>query len=221
MNHQDVPDRPVEPPQLPSTPQDSVVTGPVPQQAATPQGSAEASPAHSANRGKAWKVSFVVVLVAVVAGLLWLALWLQANGQTAAPSDANGALETAVTPAATPLAAPREAVPPAEYALGDCFKDFEPEALDTTVVPCATGHSAQLVSLFRYPKDATYPGADAMKAKALEACQAAVLGPAANDYTLEFQRSYPSSTSWDSGDRRVDCYVTAAAGNVINASVLP
>jgi hypothetical protein len=43
----------------------------------------------------------------------------------------------------------------------------------------------------------------------------------ANEYTLDFQRAYPSTTSWESGDRRVDCYVTAARGNVINASVLP
>ena len=58
-------------------------------------------------------------------------------------------------------------------------------------------------------------------AKALEACQATRLGPAAHDYDLNYERSFPSTTSWESGDRRVDCYVTTPGGNVINASVLP
>jgi hypothetical protein len=93
--------------------------------------------------------------------------------------------------------------------------------LTSTVVGCDTGHSAQLVATFRYPDSADYPGAEPLKAKALEACQAAKLGAAAKQFQLNYQRSFPSSTSWQSGDRRVDCYVTADAGNVINASVLP
>ena len=131
-----------------------------------------------------------------------------------------GVLETTATPPATPLPLPRE-VEPADYALGDCFTDFDPEALRSTVVPCDTGHSAQLVAVFRYPEETDYPGAEALKAKALEACQAAKLGPAADQFTLNFERSFPSSTSWESGDRRLDCYVTSPGGNNVNASVLP
>jgi hypothetical protein len=169
-----------------------------------------------------WKALFVVVLLAVVSGLVWLAIWLNSGQATeAADGGTSGVLETTATPPATPLPLPREGVPPTEYALGDCFADFDPEALASKVVPCDTGHSAQLVAVFRYPEAGDYPGVEALKAKALEACQAAKLGPAANEYQLNFQRSFPSSTSWDSGDRRVDCYVTADGGNVINASVLP
>ncbi|WP_223253021.1 septum formation family protein [Arthrobacter sp. AFG7.2] len=169
-----------------------------------------------------WIAAFVVVLLAVIGSLVWLALWLNSNPVADSPrGSAPGVLETTVTPPATPLPLPREGVTPADYALGDCFKDFDPEALAATVVACDTPHSAQLVALFRYPEAETYPGAEALKAKALEACQAAKLGPAANNFALNFERSFPSTTSWESGDRRADCYVTAAGGNVINASVLP
>jgi hypothetical protein len=175
----------------------------------------------SVNQRTLWKAFFVAVLLAVIGSLVWLAMWLNTNGdQEASAGAVPGILETSVTPPATPLPLPREAEP-ASYALGDCFKDFDPEALRSTIVPCDTGHSAQLVALFHYPEGESYPGAEALKAKALEVCQAAKLGPAANQYTLNFERSFPSSTSWDAGDRRLDCYVTSPAGNNVNASVLP
>lgn len=170
------------------------------------------------------KAAFVLVLAGVVGSLIWLALWLGGNAQNteSSGSDGSGVIEISPTPAASPLPLPREGVPPADYRLGDCFRDFDPEALKSSVVACDTGHSAQLVAIFRYPTGDAYPGAESLKAKALEACQAAKLAPAANDFTLNFQRAYPSTTSWESGDRRVDCYVTAApGGNIITASVLP
>ncbi|WP_426228414.1 septum formation family protein [Pseudarthrobacter sp. DSP2-3-2b1] len=167
------------------------------------------------------KVFFAVVLLGVIGGLVWLALWLGGDTGLTADDGGSGVVEISPTPLATPLALPREGVAPAEFRLGDCFKDFDPESLRTTVVACDTPHSAQLVAVFRYPTVGQYPGREALAAKALEACQAARLAPAANDYVLNFQRAYPSSTSWASGDRRVDCYVTADGGNVINASALP
>lgn len=167
------------------------------------------------------KAAFVVVLLGVIGGLVWLATWLGREAPDVSDDGGSGVVETAVTPLATPLPLPREGVPPGEFRIGDCFKDFDAEALQSTVVPCDTGHSAQLVATFRYPSEGSYPGREALAAKALEACQAAKLAPAANDYVLNFQRAYPSGTSWESGDRRVDCYVTAEGGNVINAGVLP
>jgi hypothetical protein len=168
------------------------------------------------------KVAFAVVLLGVVGFLVWLAMWLTSNGQPTGTGDGDvpGLVETSPTPLPSPLPLPREGVAPPDFRLGDCFKDFAPDALKSTIVACDTGHSAQLVAIYRYPTADPYPGAEALKAKALEACQAARLAPAANDYTLNFQRSYPSRTSWESGDRRADCYVMAA-GNVINSSVLP
>jgi hypothetical protein len=169
------------------------------------------------------KVAFVMVLVGVAGFLVWLALWLRAEGDGSGATGPGvpGVVEISPTPLTTPLPLPREGVAPPDFRLGDCFKDFDAAALRSTVVACDAGHSAQLVAIYRYAADDSYPGREALKAKALEACQAARLAPAANEYTLNFQRAYPSTTSWESGDRRVDCYVTAAGGNVINASVLP
>ncbi|MEW9873213.1 septum formation family protein [Arthrobacter sp. HS15c] len=169
------------------------------------------------------KTVFVLVLAGVVGSLVWLALWLSDNAQNSGNSgaDGSGIIEISPTAPASALPLPREGVAPADFKLGDCFKDFDPEALKSTVVACDAGHSAQLVATYRYPATDSYPGGEALKAKALEACQAAKLAPPANDFTLNFQRAYPSSTSWESGDRRVDCYVTAPGGNVITASVLP
>ncbi|WP_231938545.1 septum formation family protein [Arthrobacter sp. B6] len=169
------------------------------------------------------KAVFVLVLVGVVGSLVWWALWLGGFGQNSGSSGSDGAgvIEISPTAPASALPLPREGVPPADFQVGDCFKDFDPEALKSSVVACDTGHSAQLVAVYRYPAEGSYPGAETLKAKALEACQAAKLAPAANDFTLNYERAYPSSTSWESGDRRVDCYVTAPGGNVITASVLP
>lgn len=169
------------------------------------------------------RVVFVVVLVGVVGFLVWLALWLrgEGDGSGATGPGVPGVVEISPTPLATPLPLPREGVAPPDFRLGDCFKDFDAEALRSTVVACDAGHSAQLVAIYRYAAEDSYPGREALKEKALEACKAARLAPVANEYTLDFQRAYPSTTSWESGDRRVDCYVTAAGGNAINASVLP
>ena len=167
------------------------------------------------------KAAFVLVLVGVVGSLVWLAATLDFRPAPTSDGGGSGIVEISPTPLATPLPLPREGVEPLAYRLGDCFKDFDPAALRSTVVACDTGHSAQLVAVFRYPAVGSYPGREALAAKALEACHAARLASAANKYTLNFQRAYPSSTSWDAGDRRVDCYVTADGGNVINANVLP
>ncbi|BCW80323.1 septum formation family protein [Arthrobacter sp. NicSoilC5] len=226
MNHQDIPPKPALPPRTGSLP---IVKGgdagsaPAPESVTWSQPRQDPGPEKRANRRPAfWKAFLIVVILAVAGSLAWLAVWLNsAPGTDTAKSAAPGVLQTAVTPPATPQPLPRDGVAPAAYAVGDCFKDFDPQALASTVVPCDSGHSAQLVATLHYPDSAKYPGADPLKAKALEVCQAAKLGPAAKQFQLNYQRSFPSNTSWESGDRRVDCYVTADGGNVINASVLP
>lgn len=215
MDHQDVPPTPETPPTTPDTPAD----GPLPGEPGEPGERL----AHAPGSGQRtfWKVFFVVILAAVIGSLLWLAMWLNSNADNSSARDIPGVLETVATVPATPPTLPRNGVNPGSYVLGDCFKDFDPEALKSTVVACNTSHSAQLVAVFRYPEKESYPGAEVLRAKALEACQATKLGPAADKYTLNYERSYPSTTSWQSGDRRVDCYVTAPGGNVIKESVLP
>jgi hypothetical protein len=225
VNHQDIPPKPASPPRTGSLPKIHSGTGsaPAPESVTWSQPRHDPAPEKHTNRKPAlWKAFLVVVILAVAGSLVWLAVWLNSSpGTDAAKNDAQGVLQTTVTPPATPQPLPREGVAPPAYALGDCFKDFDPQALTSTLVPCDTGHSAQLVATLTYPESAKYPGAEPLKAKALEVCQAAKLGPAAKNFQLNYQRSFPSSTSWESGDRRVDCYVTADTANVITASVRP
>jgi hypothetical protein len=160
-------------------------------------------------------------VVFVVVGLL---VWLLASALGGSkPSEAESS--PAATPASSAPASrgplPLEDVSPLDFRLGDCFKDFDPDAPQSTVVDCATGHSAQLVAVEQYTAADAYPGRDALKQRARDACKAAPLVEKSAVYDLGYKLAYPSSSSWDKGDRRVDCYVIANAGNVIQESMLP
>ncbi|MEE2522351.1 septum formation family protein [Pseudarthrobacter sp. J75] len=176
--------------------------------------------------GASSKVWFLVALAVIALLLVGLVVWLlaTANRESADSTPADvptpGSVVTTTAPPPSALPLPREAAP-ADFRLGDCFADFAPESQKATIVACDTPHSAQFVANYTYQDGDVYPGADALRAKALEACQAVTLAPAAAQYVLNYERVYPSSTSWEVGDRRVDCFVKAPEGNVINASVLP
>ncbi|WP_426997145.1 septum formation family protein [Pseudarthrobacter sp. N5] len=213
-----------------STPADSARVYSAPAKSApVNSGPVNAGQTDNSNQGLL-KAGFVLGLL-IVAGLLaWLVATLLINAnsrpQSGSPGGAAGsgdspAIESSAAPPAGALPLPRNSVSPLDFQLGDCFKDFDPEAMDASQVACDTGHSAQLVAVYRYPGSDSYPGSEALRAKALEACQAAKLTAASNQYTLNFQRAYPSTTSWAKGDRRVDCYVIADAGNIIMTTVLP
>ncbi|MDQ0819322.1 hypothetical protein QFZ79_001616 [Arthrobacter sp. V4I6] len=160
-------------------------------------------------------------VVLVVVGLL---VWLLAStlGGTK-PSEA----ASSPTPSAAPSAPasrgplPLESVSPLDFRLGDCFKDFDPDAPQSTVVACDTGHSAQLVAIEQYAAPDAYPGRNELKQRARDACKAAPLADKSGGYDLSYRLAYPSSSSWEKGDRRVDCYVVVNTGNVINETLLP
>lgn len=153
--------------------------------------------------------------------LIW---WLTSLGGSKQPvadaSPATAATTTSSGPASRG-ALPLEGVGPLDFQPGDCFKDFDPEAPESTIVDCATGHSAQLIAVHHYQESDGYPGLTALKDKGRETCRNAQLAAAATNYDLKQRNAYPSSTSWDNGDRRVDCYVTADTGNVIMESLVP
>ncbi|MDQ0620641.1 septum formation family protein [Arthrobacter globiformis] len=169
------------------------------------------------------KSGFVAALLVVGGLLVWLLTSLLAGATMQA---ANGPGAAAADPSPAPAAAsPRPSLPlasvsPLDFRVGDCFKDFDPEASKSTVVACATDHSAQLIAITHYADGDAYPGRDAMKTRARETCQAAPLTEKSNAYNLNYRLAYPSTASWAKGDRRVDCYVTAS-GNIIKASLLP
>ena len=164
------------------------------------------------------------VAAVLVMGLLigWLTS-LGGAGTTQSAADASPAA-AAVAPASAPASRgplPLEGVGPLDFQFGDCFKDFDPEAPQSTIVDCTAGHSAQLIAIHQYQGSDAYPGLPALKDKGRETCRSAQLAAAATGYGLKQRNAYPSSSSWDNGDRRVDCYVTADAGNVIMESLVP
>lgn len=162
-------------------------------------------------------IGAIIVAVLVLTGV---GIWLLVNTLR---SD-TGAGPAATDPA--PLGSPQTTAPlPREvdafdYQLGDCFADFNSEATKATAVVCDSAHSAQLVGIHRYGDTEAYPGREAFKDKAQEACQNAKLNDRTDEYTLNFQFIYPSNTSWDKGDRRVDCFVVASNGNTIMHDLL-
>ena len=157
----------------------------------------------------------VVLLGLMVWGLM---TFLNTNSRSEQASDGGTPAPTAD---ASPLPLPREGVSPLDFRLGDCFKDFDPNATGSTVVACDTEHSAQLVAVHHYPENDAYPGQDALKTKGREICQNAKLNGAEANYVLLQRTAFPSTTSWEKGDRRVDCYVTAQDGNIVKETLLP
>ncbi|WP_284991906.1 septum formation family protein [Arthrobacter sp. efr-133-TYG-120] len=151
----------------------------------------------------------VLILIGVV---IWVLVGALANRPAAAPIPA-----PATSTSRGPLPADVEAK---DYQLGDCFADFDSNAIKSKVVDCTTDHSAQLGAIFRYKADDTFPGATALRDKGREICRDLVLNEASTKYALLQQNVYPSATSWDNGDRRVDCFIVVNSGNTLKESVL-
>ncbi|MEV8039782.1 septum formation family protein [Arthrobacter sp. NPDC080082] len=159
-----------------------------------------------------------VAAVVVLALLIW---WIAALAGGSRDSGAPAPAGSSASPTAERGALPLENVSPLDYRLGDCFKDFDANAAKSTVVACDTAHSAQLIQVESYAASDAYPGRDVLKQKALDACKAAQLTEKSGNYALSYKLAYPSSSSWGTGDRRVDCYAASDAGNVIMESLLP
>jgi hypothetical protein len=160
------------------------------------------------------------VAAVVVLGLLIWGLTALGGGSKQPAAGASPAAATTSAPASRgPL--PLVGIGPLDFQLGDCFKDFDPEAPQSTIVDCTTGHSAQLIAIHHYQDSDAYPGLSALKDKGRETCRNAQLTAAATNYELKQRNAYPSSTSWGNGDRRVDCYVTADTGTIIMESLVP
>ena len=161
------------------------------------------------------------VLVVLALLVWWAVAAFAGSGQASAENDSPAPAASSASAPASRGALPLEGVSPLDFQLRDCFKDFDPDAQQSTVVDCATGHSAQLVAVEKYGADDSYPGRDQLKQKARDACKAAPLTAKAGDYDLSYKLAYPSPRSWEMGDRRVDCYAATNGGNVIKESLLP
>lgn len=167
------------------------------------------------------KVGTALAAVVVLGLVIW---WLTSLGAATQQPTADASPAPAGSSSAAPAARgplPLEGVNPMDFRLGDCFKDFDANAPTSTVVACDTGHSAQLVAVDSYAAADAYPGRDPLKQKALDTCKAAQLTDKSGNYQFSYKLAYPSSSSWGTGDRRVDCYFVADGGNVIKESLIP
>ncbi|MBD8044572.1 septum formation family protein [Arthrobacter sp. Sa2BUA2] len=103
-----------------------------------------------------------------------------------------------------------DSVAPIDLEAGACIQDFQSVNAEVTVVTCDTPHNAQLVASESYLNSDSFPGPDALAAKAEEVCSSVMYTDAASKYAdLELNRAVPTQSSWDAGDRRVDCFVVA------------
>lgn len=175
----------------------------------------------TANRWGLAKVGAALAAVVVLGLVIW---WVTSLGTAKQPEAGTSPAPAAEASSAAPASRgplPLEGVNPLDFRLGDCFKDFDANAPTSTVVACDTGHSAQLVAVDRYAASDAYPGREPLKQKALDTCKAAPLTDKSRDYQFSYKLAYPSSSSWGTGDRRVDCYFVADGGNVIKESLIP
>lgn len=113
-------------------------------------------------------------------------------------------------------------VSPLKWLEGDCLRGFNNASTEADVVVCSAPHNAQLVGTFYYSDSDEYPGAEVLKAKAGEVCDAVDLTTdAAEMSTLKKSTAYPSENTWnESADRRVDCLVhDTRSGNPLEVSL--
>ena len=115
-------------------------------------------------------------------------------------------------PSATPTASPGAAVATDPFSLrvGDCIDDDfgNGQVMQVPVVDCSEPHSAEAYHSERLP-DGAYPGVEAVKSAAVEACLDSFERFAGIDYDdsqrLDFAWYYPTEGSWSTGDRDVLC----------------
>lgn len=154
----------------------------------------------------------VIGVLALMGVVIWVLVGALANRPVADVTP-----EPAASASRGPLPADVEAK---DYQLGDCFADFDSNASKARVVECNTDHSAQLGAIFRYKSEDSFPGTTALRDKGREICRTMMLNEASSKYVLLQQNVYPSSTSWNKGDRRVDCFIVVDSGNSLKESVL-
>ncbi|WP_253182708.1 septum formation family protein [Arthrobacter sp. SW1] len=160
-----------------------------------------------------------LIIGGIVLGVLLIigiSLWILLAALSNKPEAGNPA---ATAPASRgPLPADIEAK---DYRVGDCFSDFDSNASKARAVDCTTPHSAQLGAVFNYKANDGFPGTNALRDKGRDVCRTVMLNEASRKYNNLLQQNvYPSSDSWNRGDRRVDCFIVVDSGNTLKESVL-
>ena len=223
--------------QPPATPAWQAPTSPVPVQAGPlagwntgPQGPGGPQGTGKGNRKLFIILGAVLAALAVLGLLVWLAVSLLLG--LARPAGPGTAAQSATSPAAQgsrPAPNPSgagglilAAVSPLDWIRGDCLRGYAGADQPADLVDCSAAHGAQLVGTDFYAQSDSFPGTDALKAKAKEVCAGVSLLSAADNYNLQTVSGYPSEDSWtQQGDRRVDCIVYDPTGDNIKENLLP
>ncbi len=105
-----------------------------------------------------------------------------------------------------------------QIAVGDCLNDADlsGEVSTVPVIDCAEPHDSEAYASFLLP-DGDYPGEDAIFEQADADCLAAFadyVGIAWEESSLQFSYYFPTTGSWESGDREVLCLVYDPAGQL-------
>ncbi len=187
------------------------------------------------NRNKLLIVLGVVVIGLVLLGLLiWMLFNLFvgiAGGKSA--TDTPASLATSAGSGAADQSAIQEAgsgldvivrqSSPLDWLEGDCLRGYAGVNKAADVVGCDSPHSAQVVGSVLYPDSGSFPGEDALKAKAAAVCQAVQYTDATNSYKgLKEFKAFPSAGTWNTaGDRKVDCVIVDPSGENLLTSLVP
>ena len=108
--------------------------------------------------------------------------------------------------------------------VGDCFNGSATgEVTDVATIDCAQAHDDEVFYIFNYPNaPSSYPGADAIRTASETGCKAQF----ADFVGLDFDSSVyglswlsPTEKGWGTGDRAIQCLVTAETGSKLTGSV--
>lgn len=102
--------------------------------------------------------------------------------------------------------------PASSFVVGDCLTSFTSPLEPATIVECETPHNAQFIGTAELDEDIPYPGQPDTTDKAAEACKKIKLDTdVLTSQRWEYQFSQPTSGSWETGDRSVDCFLAVTS----------
>jgi len=154
----------------------------------------------STNTTSARWVRLIAVTTIAAAGLLLSGCSLLNQLTNTTPRDASG----------TPTAE-NDNADVFSIKVGDCLNDASVTGTVTTtpIVPCNKPHDSEAYKSIRM-KDGDFPGEEAVKAQADQGCADAFpgfVGLSYDDSNLKISYYFPTSDSWESGDREILCTI--------------
>jgi hypothetical protein len=106
---------------------------------------------------------------------------------------------------------------------GECFVGAATgNVSDVKIVDCTQAHDAEVYFVFPYPNaPSDFPGDDAVRTASETGCRPAFqdfvgLDFDSSSYGISFLR--PTSDSWGTGDRTIDCLITSGDGSQLTGS---